>query len=175
LQRIKYEQQCGEILSYIDSKPNKTAVRYIMVDKLSSGDKNKKSNYSQVCKAMIKEGVLCEDKTSSNKVIVKKKRKPRKNTFETMSKEQCPSVYYPKFYALTSAQQEYKVLYTVAEPQCLDSINNTCEFISESRGVKYYTSLEKCSCPAFHSSNVSPCKHMIALANKLGYYHYQWI
>ena len=50
----------------------------------------------------------------------------------------------------------------------VDNEKNTAEYISVSRGDHYYTSLEKCTCPAYSKSY--PCKHMVALANYLGYY-----
>ena len=46
--------------------------------------------------------------------------------------------------------------------------NGTCFFTSKSSGERYATSLERCSCPAYCKGYA--CKHMLALALRLGYF-----
>ena len=80
-----------------------------------------------------------------------------------------PSEYDPDHFKNTDIRYYKRAIETVGEPIHLDREKHTCEFESKSTGETYYTSLSRCSCPLYQRTRISPCKHMLKLAIRLGY------
>lgn len=159
-----YEQS---ILDYLLSMPYHRAVRSEMLNQLSQNDNDKKRRLSKVYKSMVKRHILLERAGENGRYIVRKAPvRKQKNATIPVLKE---SVYDPSLYSHVDKRTEYKVEYTVSSPQNLDREKNTCEYVSATRGDRYWTSLSECTCPVFDKKH--PCKHMVALASYLGYYN----
>lgn len=159
------EQYREAIKSYILSQPYHVARRTDMLKHISAETGMPYKELSAICSKMIKDGILSQKKNGNRYEIKIARKKPQKKPPVLP-----PSNYYPGNYVNVTRHTLYKVDYTVGRPINVDKTKNTCEFISESTGEKYYTSLEKCTCSAF-SRPVDPCKHMVALAIHLGYYN----
>lgn len=82
---------------------------------------------------------------------------------------QLPSEYSPEHFKNTDVSYYTRAINTVGEPINLDRKNHTCDFESKRTGEIYHTSLSRCSCPLYQKTRISPCKHMLKLAMRLGY------
>lgn len=155
----------SEVFIYLFSQPNKEAVRKKMIRALAGDDLEKKKLYRRVCADMVRDGILSERYNEAGTLVVKKKR-VRKKAPEVINLE--PSSFSPTLYSKIDCQMIYKIKHTVGVPENVDREGNRCEFTSLSRGERYYTSLQRCTCVAFENGN-NPCKHMVALAKYLRY------
>lgn len=162
----QYTVKSKEILDYIASQPNKVATRVNMVNKLAGSDVNKRAEYRQVCRRMVKEGILSETRDKNDKLALRKKRARRiKNE---PPEELPPSCFSQSLYQNVDFKMLCKVKHTVSAPISVDHEGRRCEFQSLSQSKTYKTSLSQCTCQAF-KDGFSPCKHMVALAKYLGY------
>lgn len=154
------------IMKYLEAQPYHKATRHIMIRFVASECNISVESLYPIYRKMIKDGVLTQKKDESGHYEVRKARSRSKIDARTTLP---PSTYISGNYAKVDRRTIYKVEYTVDSPLNVDRERNTCEFISKSSGERYFTSLEKCTCPVFYSK-LHPCKHMVALAISLGYY-----
>lgn len=163
-------EECGNyILAHLDECPDKSAPRTAMIRKIAEQTNADARDVKKMYYQLIDDGMISEEMRGNRYYAKKTSRKtPRPPKLEKVFKLP-PSVYDPACYAKVEKEMLYKVEYTVGKPINVDRETNTCEFISESNGERYYTSLSKCTCSSYRSP-LSPCKHMIALAIELGYY-----
>lgn len=152
-----------EILRYIYVQYKRTADRYTMLNDIAGRMGIEYNALMKIYKQMVK-GRLLSEKKVNNRYQVKKARR------SASRRKLPPSVYIPENYDRVDKRMLYKIEYTVAQPENVNAVDNTCEFVSKSSGERYCTSLQKCTCPAY-SSPKYPCKHMVALAIYQGYYH----
>ena len=166
----EWKQRMAEnriVLDYLEKCPRKHALKNTLINDLSEKNTEKKKQVSAVYRRLKTAGIIGEkqnaDKKFGTRIIV------RRNKAEKPVKPLPASTFDPARYSNIRRKDIYKVDYTVQEPQNLDREANTCTFVSKSSGKKYSTSLEKCTCPAYYDGGV--CKHMLALAIRLGYYN----
>lgn len=157
------------ILDYIQRQPGHVAKRYDLLQTVSFDSEIPIERARSIYKSMVSARDLLEKKDGRIyvvKVARKKAAKPETGQFQAQLP---PSVYTALHYSQIDRKTIYKVEYTVGHVQNLDSEANRGEFVSLTSGARYYTSLTKCTCPAY-SDSLHPCKHMVALAIELGYY-----
>ena len=154
------------ILGYLEKVPRKHCLKKTLIKELAKDDPEKKKQIQNIYRRLLKSEIIGEKNNEKGeietRIIIRRK---------TIQKEllaQPPSAYHPEIYTNICMSDVYKVDYTVAEPEDLDRTNGTCFFISKSSGERYATSLERCSCPAYCKGYA--CKHMLALAMRLGYF-----
>lgn len=154
------------IVEYLKKSPRKHALKKVMIKDISNGDSEKRKTINAIYRRLIRAKVIAEkenhDGEIETRIVIHRKKK------EISKKPMPASVYHSDLYSNIRKKDIYKVDYTVSEPQDLDRQNNTCYFVSKSSGEIYSTSLEKCSCPVYQKG--CACKHMLALAMRLGYY-----
>lgn len=154
------------IVEYLKKSPRKHALKKVMIKDISNGDSEKRKTINAIYRRLIRAKVFAEkenhDGEIETRIVIHRKKK------EISKKPMPASVYHSDLYSNIRKKDIYKVDYTVSEPQDLDRQNNTCYFVSKSSGEIYSTSLEKCSCPVYQKG--CACKHMLALAMRLGYY-----
>ena len=155
------------VLDYLEKCPRKHALKNTLVSDLTKGDPEKRKQVLAIYRRLKAAEVIGEkqnaDKKAEARIIV------RRSKGEKTVKPLPASTYDPNRFANIRMADVYKVDYTIQEPQNLDREANTCTFVSMSSGVVYSTSLERCTCPAYYPGGA--CKHMLALAMRLGYYH----
>lgn len=185
-----FRDMMDDIYAYLDAQRGHFAIRYMMLHDLSRDNKKSKDKYAKLCADMVSYGMLAESKNDSGYYVIKKISNRQSSAdseihdgtkkFESTANSQIPentlkcelppSKYNKSFYASLSDSDGYRAKYTVGTPESLNKTTNNCEFTSTSCGIRYQTSLERCTCPAFSRNQAIPCKHMIALAAYLGYY-----
>ncbi len=161
-----YAKRRDGIIRYLESSPRKHAIKSRLVQDLSCGNAAERKELFKVYKKLKAQGVIGDKEIRSGVVetrIIIHRKKP--DTTEQVT----PSAYFHSKYMNIPKRDYYKTVYTVGSPENVDKVKNTCSFTSLTDGTKYYTSLEKCSCPAYERDG--RCKHMIKLALHLGYLH----
>ena len=154
------------VLSYLEKEPRKHCLKKTLIKELATDDPEKKKQIQAIYRRLLKAEIIGEKNNEKGeietRIIIRRKPIPKKLP------AQPPSTYHPDIYTNICMSDVYKVDYTVAEPEDLDQTNGTCFFTSKSSGERYATSLERCSCPAYCKGYA--CKHMLALALRLGYF-----
>ena len=164
-----WQQRMSEnnvLLDYLEHKPRKHAIKNEMIKELAGSDPEKRKQIIIIYRRLKKTEVIAEKENSEGKTetrIIQRRKKDSK------PKRLPASTYDPALYSRVMKRDIYKVDYSVAAPQEIDRLSNTCFFVSRSSGVTYSTSLERCTCPAYCKGGV--CKHMLALAMHLGYFN----
>ena len=155
------------ILDYLQKAPHKHCLKKTLIKELAADDPEKKKQIQSIYRRLLKAEIIGEKNNEKGeietRIIIRRK------TIQKKLSAQPPSTYHPDIYANIGTSDIYKVDYTVAEPEDLDRTNGTCFFTSKSSGERYATSLERCSCPAYCKGYA--CKHMLALAMRLGYFN----
>ena len=166
----KWKQRMVEnriVLDYLEKCPRKHALKNTLINDLSENNPDKKKHVLTIYRRLKTAEVIAEkqnaDKKVETRIIVRRKKG------EKAIKALPASTYDPGLFGDIRMADIYKVDYTVQEPQNLNRETNTCTFVSMSSGEIYSTSLERCTCPAYSKGRA--CKHMLALAMYLGYYH----
>ena len=154
------------ILCYLEKAPRKHCLKKTLIKDLAAEDPEKKKQLQTIYKRLLKAEIIGEKNNEKGeietRIIIRRKTIPKKLS------EQSPSTFNPDIYKNIRMRDVYKVDYTVAGPEDLDSTNGTCFFTSKTSGERYATSLERCSCSAYCKGYA--CKHMLALAMQLGYF-----
>lgn len=162
----------NEILNYLQNRPRKKCRKEEMIKALSACNKEKRKALQRIYQSLKFRDIIGdkrdEDGSIITRFIIRRKKAEDPDSAEIILPA---STYKPEFYAKIYEPTVLKAILTVDPPQQLDKEKNTCRFISSTNGMVYYTSLEKCTCPAYSSKE--PCKHMVKLAITLGYYHPQ--
>jgi hypothetical protein len=167
----------ASILNYIKSQPGKRAVRHIMFKQLAENSDLSDSLIRRAYRALLKDGTIGEKKNENNRIITRIIHRRKEKLTEQSSSTQAsttapfrPSVYNPALYANVSPRLFDKARYAVTLPAIITNrSSNACDVQSMSSDAVYHTTLESCTCPAFEREQ--PCKHMVALAVRLGYLH----
>ena len=159
-----------EMLNYLQNCPRKKCRKEEMIKALSAGDKDRRKALQRVYQSMKLRDII-GDKRDENgnlitRFIIHRKKAEDPDSLEIVLPA---STYKPELYAKIYEDTVLKATLTVDPPQRLNRSKNTCQFIISTSGTVYYTSLEKCTCPAYNTKE--PCKHMVKLAITLGYYH----
>lgn len=165
-QRI-YAKYSVAILDYIKTQPKHIALRSMLIRTVSEQFSETPEGIRKVYRRMCRIGIIKESQNDTGRWVVKKAavRKPRDHgDMERVSR------YSSDLYRKVTTRTEYKALITVGAPQNLSSEKGCCQFKSMSTGEVYTTHLDQCTCPVFCKGG-EPCKHMVTLASKLGYYH----
>ena len=157
------------MLDYIARQPGHTVQRSHMLKVVSKQQNIPRDALLKIYGKMVTKHILSEKKVDG-RYFVKKARKRAEKKEEPVLLPK--SRYYPSNYSEVSKRTYYKALDTVNPPINIDYNDSKCEFVSMSSGQTYYTSLEKCTCPAYQDAS-HPCKHMLAFAIKLGYFNPQ--
>ena len=154
------------VLSYLEKAPRKHCLKKTLIKELAADDPEKKKQIQVIYRRLLKAEIIGEKNNEKGeietRIIIRRK------TIQKKLPAQPSSTYHPDIYINIRMSDVYKVDYTVAEPEDLDRNNGTCFFTSKSSGERYATSLERCSCPAYCKGYA--CKHMLALALRLGYF-----
>lgn len=155
----------GQIGNYLLLQYKHESVRRKMVNDLAGSNLKIRKQYREICTEMVRDGVLSEKHNKSGDLVVKIKKPAEKKEAPVVL---APSIFSKELYANIDYQMMCKVKHTVGTPENVDRAGNRCEFTSLSRGERYYTSLQCCTCIAFENGS-NPCKHMVALAKYLLY------
>ena len=155
------------VLDYLEKCPRKHALKNTLINDLSKGNPEKKKQVLAIYRRLKSSEIIGEKQNADKKVETRTivRRNKGGKTVKTLP----ASMYDPNRFVNIRMTDVYRVDYTVQEPQNLNRESNTCTFVSKSSGEVYSTSLERCTCPAY--SQGGACKHMLALAMYLGYYH----
>ena len=155
------------VLSYLEKAPRKHCLKKTLIKELAADDPEKKKQVQTIYRRLLKAEIIGEKNNDKGeietRIIIHRKTRQKKLS------AQPAAAYHPGIYTNIRKSDIYKVDYTVAEPEDLDRTYGTCFFTSKSSGERYATSLERCSCPAYCKGYA--CKHMLALAMRLGYFN----
>lgn len=165
----EYTQVSKMILDYLRCKPYMHAEKSKMMDELCRTNQVTKKQIAKIYRLLIKNGTIGE-KTNKSNILETRIIRRRGGALRTENQLITKAIYYPDRFRDVTLRDIYKAEYTVGPPENLDRDNNCCVFTSLSDGSKYFTSLEKCTCPVYQGTC---CKHMLALAMYLGYYRKQ--
>lgn len=164
--QAKYAEYSQLLLRYLLVQPRHIGDREKALSELSNGRKERKSDLRKVYRNMVRNHSLIEKKDKNDRWIFRKPPSQKEKRYVFDSK---PSVYSSQLYQNVTSRTEYKAVITVGYPVEMDKELRHCKFLSKSREAVYYTTLESCTCPMF-SPNSEPCKHMVKLADALGFY-----
>lgn len=164
--RDMYQHYQDAILAYLLTKPGHKVIRKDLFKHFKHDDAEENKQFKKIYNLLVKNHVITDRKNKDGNYYVRKAPK-RKEALPPEAEEY--STYNPALYANIDPKMIYKLEYSVSSPIDVDTNHNTCSFISQTSGQRYSTSLSRCSCPMFDPNNRYPCKHMVALAVRLGY------
>lgn len=165
--RTIYEKYSESFFAYINQQPNHVALRASMIRAIAEEYETDSKFVWKMYRKMRNDNRIKEEQNEAGRWEVRKTfvRKPR-----PAPQKHRISQYSETLYRQVTHRTEYKALITVGAPVDLSREEGSCRFISQSSGREYITHLDRCSCPVYRKG-AEPCKHMVALASRLGYYH----
>lgn len=171
--RQEKTRQCGALLleRLRQEKKGVAVLRAQLIRELAGEDQELRNAYGRACNALVREGKVTQGKDEKDRVVIKARSfrmGAEDHRDEPDLRDLFPSVYLPQYYSEVTYYDVQKALMSVDSPEELDQAKKYCVFHSHATGEKYYTSLSGCTCPFDHTEK--PCKHMIRLAIKLGYF-----
>lgn len=166
--RERYKLARSEILAYVNhSKGDARSVT--QMQKAVFPDKANKTAckiYRDAYKSLQEDGYIREISKQRGKTIQKSHKAVNKPEEKEITLEEFAGVvcatYRPQIYRDIDLKVRLRAKHTVSAPVKLNREKNTCQFISETTGDVYITSLEACTCPAY-AQGIRPCKHMVKL------------
>lgn len=164
-----------EIINHLKNCNRKSCYKADLLKEISVGNPERRKQIKKAYSVLLREAIIGEKLDENGKTVTRfivRRSKAEMNVEKESSTttELAASSYDAGLYAGVSRYTILKVEETVGEPQHVDRIKNTCQFVSLSTRNKYQTSLQECTCRAFSQGIPVPCKHMIKLAMHLGYY-----
>ena len=164
--QLAYKEYSEKILQYIMSQPRHVARKSALLTAVSNGSADTRKIVMRVYRRMCRNKTIREKQNETGHWEVKKAYTRKK---QTVPEDNRVSVFSPELYRSVSVSTEYKALITVGAPVSLSESKGSCKFSSTSSDNVYTTHLDHCTCPMYCKGE-EPCKHMVALAAKLGYY-----